>query len=102
MWFPAQSCPRMWYGLLDAAKDSPLSVKTLQGQHIDITKDEAGDILINGAKLNLTMVDIEASNGVIHVIDSVIMPETKTIAELVVDAAVVDRQAGIHHAVDRR
>ena len=74
-------------GLLDAAKDSPVSVKTLQGQHIDITKDEAGDILINGAKLNLTMVDIEASNGVIHVIDSVIMPETKTIAELVVDAA---------------
>lgn len=74
-------------GLLDAAKGSPVSVKTLQGQHIDITKNEAGDILVNGAKLNLKMVDIEASNGVIHVIDSVIMPETKTVAELVTDAA---------------
>ncbi len=74
-------------GLLDAAKDAPVSVKTLQGQHIDITKNEAGDILINGAKLNLKMVDIEASNGVIHVIDTVIMPETKTVAELVTDAA---------------
>ncbi|MEP6988460.1 MAG: fasciclin domain-containing protein, partial [Chloroflexota bacterium] len=73
--------------LLDAAKDQPVSVKTLQGQHIDITKNEAGDILINGAKLNLKMVDIQASNGVIHVIDTVIMPETKTIAELVTDAA---------------
>lgn len=74
-------------GLLDAAKDAPVSVKTLQGQHIDITKNEAGDILVNGAKLDLKMVDIEASNGVIHVIDSVIMPETKTVAELVTDLA---------------
>ena len=74
-------------GLLDAAKGSPVSVKTLQGQHIDITKNEAGDILVNGAKLDLKMVDIEASNGVIHVIDTVIMPETKTVAELVTDAA---------------
>jgi transforming growth factor-beta-induced protein len=74
-------------GLLDAAKDAPVSVKTLQGQHIDITKNEAGDILVNGAKLDLKMVDIEASNGVIHVIDTVIMPETKTVAELVTEAA---------------
>jgi transforming growth factor-beta-induced protein len=73
--------------LLDTAKDSPVSVKTLQGQHIDITKNEAGDILVNGAKLDLKMVDIEASNGVIHVIDSVILPETKTVAEIVIDAA---------------
>jgi uncharacterized surface protein with fasciclin (FAS1) repeats len=74
-------------GLLDAAKGSPVSVKTLQGQHIDITKTDAGDILVNGAKLDLKMVDIEASNGVIHVIDTVIMPETKTVAELVTDLA---------------
>ncbi|MBI1281974.1 MAG: fasciclin domain-containing protein [Anaerolineaceae bacterium] len=74
-------------GLLDAADGSPVSVKTLQGQHIDITKNEAGDILINGAKLDLKMVDIEASNGVIHVIDTVIMPETRTVAEIVTDAA---------------
>ena len=78
-------------GLLDAAKDAPVSVKTLQGQHIDITKNEAGDILINGAKLDLKMVDIEASNGVIHVIDTVIMPETKTVAELVTDAAAAEK-----------
>ena len=77
-------------GLLDAAKDSPVSVKTLQGQHIDITKNEAGDILVNGAKLDLKMVDIEASNGIIHVIDTVIMPETKTVAELVTDAAAAE------------
>ncbi len=74
-------------GLLDAADGETVTVKTAQGQHIDITKDEMGDILVNGAKLNLEMVDIEASNGVIHVIDSVIMPETKTIAEIVVEAA---------------
>ncbi len=78
-------------GLLDAAKGNPVSVKTAQGQHIDITKNEAGDILVNGAKLDLKMVDIEASNGVIHVIDAVIMPETKTIAELVTDAAAAEK-----------
>lgn len=74
-------------GLLDAAKGEAVSVKTLQGQHIDISKTEAGDIMVDGAKLNLEMVDIEASNGVIHVIDAVIMPETKTVAEIVVEAA---------------
>ena len=78
-------------GLLDAAKGNPVSVKTAQGQHIDITKNEAGDILVNGAKLDLKMVDIEASNGVIHVIDAVIMPETKTVAELVTDAAAAEK-----------
>ena len=74
-------------GLLEAAKGEAVTVKTLQGQHIDITKNEAGDILVNGAKLDLKMVDIEAANGVIHVIDAVIMPETKTVAEIVVGAA---------------
>lgn len=63
------------------------SVPSLQGQYIDIAQTEDGGITINGANLNLNMVDIEAANGVIHVIDSVILPESRTIAELVVDTA---------------
>ncbi|MFQ3536115.1 MAG: fasciclin domain-containing protein [Aggregatilineales bacterium] len=62
------------------------TARTLQGQFIDIEQAEAG-ITINGANLKLDMVDIEASNGVIHIIDAVILPETRTLAEIVVAAA---------------
>ena len=68
------------------ANEGAFSVPSLEGQYIDITQTDDG-IFINGAKLNLDMVDIEASNGVIHVIDSVITPETRTIADIVVDSA---------------
>jgi uncharacterized surface protein with fasciclin (FAS1) repeats len=45
--------------------------KTLQGKPVTITaRDDA--VMINGAKVLKT--DIECSNGVIHVIDSVILP----------------------------
>ncbi|RMH79822.1 MAG: fasciclin domain-containing protein [Acidobacteria bacterium] len=46
-------------------------VKTLQGQEATITLK--GGAKINNA--NITKTDIEASNGVIHVIDTVIMPK---------------------------
>lgn len=58
----------------DAVKLS--NATTLNGQRFDITVDE-GTVMIDGAKV--TMTDIECSNGVIHVIDSVIMPETQSI-----------------------
>lgn len=61
-----------------------VSVETLNGQSIDIALDEEGVITINGAGLVTT--DIMASNGVIHVIDAVILPESKTLAEVVVAA----------------
>lgn len=69
------------------------SVPSLQGQYLDIAQTEDGGITINGANLNLEMVDIEASNGVVHVIDAVILPESKTIAEVVIDAAGMEEGA---------
>jgi transforming growth factor-beta-induced protein len=68
------------------ANDGMFSVQTLNGQYIDIST-EMGNVYVDGAMLNLDMVDIEASNGVIHVIDAVIVPESKTIADVVVEAA---------------
>jgi uncharacterized surface protein with fasciclin (FAS1) repeats len=53
----------------DAAKLT--SAKTVQGENIGI-EVEGGKVQINGAKV--VKADIEASNGVIHVIDSVILP----------------------------
>lgn len=45
--------------------------KTVQGQNVTINV-EGNTVMIDGAKV--VTADIEASNGVIHVIDSVILP----------------------------
>lgn len=71
-----------------------IPVVTLSGQVLDIA-GTAGDegldlgagITIAEANLVLDMVDIQASNGVIHVIDAVILPELRTIADIVVELA---------------
>jgi len=44
---------------------------TVQGSDVKIMTE--GGITVGGA--NVTTADIEASNGVIHVIDAVIMPK---------------------------
>jgi len=56
---------------------------TLLGQRIDIEAGHAG-ITIDGAKV--VKADIGASNGVIHVIDTVLMPATDDIVETAADA----------------
>ena len=48
--------------------------KTVQGDNITITTKN-GTLMVNGAKV--IIADIKASNGVIHVIDSVILPPEK-------------------------
>lgn len=52
------------------------SAKTLQGQKVKISA-KSGAAKVNDAKLVAT--DIDASNGVIHVIDSVLLPPTKKV-----------------------
>lgn len=47
------------------------SAKTVEGQSVMI-KTKGGKVMVDGA--NVIKTDIEASNGVIHVIDSVLMP----------------------------
>lgn len=68
------------------ASEGFFTVPTLNGQYLDVSADEEG-IFIDDAGLILEMVDIQASNGIIHVIDAVLLPETRTLAEVVVDAA---------------
>ena len=53
------------------------SAETVQGETIDITVQD-GNVMVNGA--NVIITDIEASNGVIHVIDAVILPPSMTAA----------------------
>ncbi len=53
---------------------------TLNGQRVDIATSY-GKVKLDG-KSTVTATDIKASNGVIHVIDTVIMPETKNVVEV--------------------
>jgi uncharacterized surface protein with fasciclin (FAS1) repeats len=58
-------------------------VNTLQGE--SITLDGAANLTITdqrGRKANVTKTDLEASNGVVHVIDKVILPTDKNIVQV--------------------
>lgn len=48
------------------------SAETVQGETVMIAIDD-GNVMINNAKV--AMPDVEASNGVIHVIDKVLLPK---------------------------
>ncbi|MFN9718412.1 MAG: fasciclin domain-containing protein [Planctomycetota bacterium] len=61
------------------------SAKTVQGQEVSI-KVADGKVTVDSA--NVVKTDIACSNGVIHVIDSVIIPAEKTPTPDIVDTAV--------------
>merc|ERR1712109_38517 len=58
------------------AADVPTaSIETFGGENIDLVKDDAGVGVSykGGARSNVIIADVEASNGVIHAIDAVIL-----------------------------
>lgn len=55
------------------------NVDTLAGTPVAIQRDKDGTVTINNAKV--TQADIQASNGVIHAIDNVILPQ-ETVSQL--------------------
>jgi transforming growth factor-beta-induced protein len=64
------------------------SATTLLGKDVAV-KVDMGNVYINDAKVIIT--DIETSNGVIHVVDAVILPPTEEAASnTIVDIAVAD------------
>jgi len=58
-------------GEIVAADVKPGQVKTVEGQYLTVTASTAG-VKVNDA--NVIKTDIMASNGVIHVIDTVVLP----------------------------
>ncbi|HSC96973.1 MAG TPA: fasciclin domain-containing protein [Burkholderiales bacterium] len=59
-------------GKLTAAQVKPGMVKTVQGQSLTV-KTNRGGVMVDNARVVKT--DIVASNGVIHVIDTVVLPK---------------------------
>ena len=65
-------------------------VDTLAGIPVKVSVD-MGNVYINDAMV--AAADVEASNGVIHVVDSVILPPMDTITDIVVEAASAEEGA---------
>ena len=58
------------------------AVPTLQGDNVYVTKATASSgVSVNNAKI--TKTDLQAENGLIHVIDRVLMPPTQNLLEIV-------------------
>jgi transforming growth factor-beta-induced protein len=71
-------------GRVNAAQVVKLkNASAVNGQRLGIKVTDAG-VTVAGAKVTVT--DIECSNGIIHVIDTVMMPSTKNIVETAVEA----------------
>lgn len=60
----------------DVVKMNGQKVKTVQGAEltVEVTGDKVALVDAAGDRVNVTKTDITASNGVIHVIDAVLMP----------------------------
>ena len=59
---------------------------TLFNQDITVTIDASGGVKINDA--NVVIADIQTLNGVVHVLDAVILPPNVTVADVVINSAV--------------
>ena len=57
--------------------DGPYTIETLNGAQLTAEADDMGGVTLTdaaGNTVNVVQTDIDASNGVIHVIDGVLMP----------------------------
>jgi uncharacterized surface protein with fasciclin (FAS1) repeats len=78
--------PLLTYHVLGARVPStgvPTSdtVKTLNGRNIYASKSSGGAVFING--IRVVTADLNGTNGVVHVIGSILVPPTQTIAQIV-------------------
>lgn len=55
------------------------TLDTLNGQRVDVSIDSNGDVFIDDAKIEV--FDVDCTNGVIHVIDTVLVPNLLNTAE---------------------
>jgi uncharacterized surface protein with fasciclin (FAS1) repeats len=71
---------------------------TLFGQDITVTIDANGGVMINNA--NVAIADIQTLNGVVHVLDAVILPPNATVADVVINSDVHETLEGAVIAAD--
>lgn len=60
--------------VLSGDLEASQTVETVQGEELLITASEEDGVMINGDAASVTTADIEGTNGVIHLIDGVLLP----------------------------
>jgi transforming growth factor-beta-induced protein len=58
----------------DVVAALPFEAASVQGEPISFALDESGRVGINGGQATVVITDVDVSNGVIHIIDNVILP----------------------------
>jgi uncharacterized surface protein with fasciclin (FAS1) repeats len=74
------------------------TASTLFGQDITVSIDASGGVMINNA--NVVIADIQTLNGVVHVLDAVILPPNATVADVVINSDVHEILEGAVIAAD--
>ncbi len=59
-------------------------ITTLFGEDVTVSIDGDGNVMINNAMV--TLADVTADNGVVHVIDAVLLPPTTTVVDIIVNS----------------
>ena len=62
-----------------------MTIETLNGREVNVTINTEG-VFINNAQV--TFADIDATNGVVHVINAVLLPPRETVVDLIVNSSV--------------
>lgn len=64
----------LWEKVME--KDGAVALQTVQGEYLTVTRNGNNLMVMDaqGNGANMTVVDVAQANGVIHVIDSVLMP----------------------------
>ena len=64
----------LWEEIME--NDGTVAFKTVQGEYLTVARNGNNLMVMDaqGNSANITVVDVAQSNGVIHVIDSVLMP----------------------------
>lgn len=77
----------LYHALSGEVKSSDLSdgmlATTINGKDVTVILNTNG-VFINNARV--TMADIQASNGVVHVIDAVLLPPTNTVVDVIANS----------------
>ncbi|WP_244299552.1 fasciclin domain-containing protein [Aquimarina algiphila] len=77
------------------------TVTTLQGDEVTIEADGDGNVFLNGT-IKVALADIEASNGIVHVIEGVLLPPTNlpSIVELAIATPELSTLVGALQSAD--